>query len=231
MVQKGSKNKLTKGLVTMLATTALAAPIFPAGQLIVQANTVGSVMISEGSFEYGQGDETFFPKHREGAVIKVGGDVVVIEEVSDNKVILRENDEILIVTQDEEGNVFVNGEIFFSMSSVTEEDAALSLDVSLRHTWVNGGTRNFHQSFLDHSRASAVALLSLLPGWRWVSVAVTTLTIDSIWNAGRQLWWTVDRQVSSDGVWYRERSRSFSNAARTVLVRDTGWSSASRLAW
>ena len=83
--------------------------------------------------------------------------------------------------------------------------------------------------FVDKSRATAAAMLALIPGWGLYAAA--DRTIANIWTSGKQLWFIEDTQVTSDGMWIRTKTRTYSDSNYKKLIKDSGWSGATRIHW
>lgn len=166
-----------------------------------------------------------FPTNLIGEVFNDGLNTTIIKEVTDDSAILNENGKEIFVIKDEIGNIFVDGELFLSI----EEVEPGSPNVNARTKWINGGTRKYSMDFVDKTRATAAALLAFIPGWGVAAAVAAEIAL--IWTSGKQLWFIEDTQVTSDGWYYRRRTRTFRKSNYTQMSKDTGWSSATRFHW
>ena len=169
-------------------------------------------------------------------ILNDDGTLATLERVSENKIIVHEGEKETVVHSDEAGNVYVDGVL---AGQVTFEEnlppanqsrqAQNSIQPSATYNWVNGGQRKYSMDFVDKSRATAAAMLAVIPGWGVYAAAAATIA--NIWTSGKQLWFIEDTQVTSDGMWIRTKTRTYADANYTNMIKDGGWSSPTRIHW
>lgn len=157
------------------------------------------------------------------------GSIARIEQVASNEMIVHEDNQDIKVRRGQDGNIYVNNERVTNIKESSTEDLTSLARASYK--WVYGGMRKYSMSFVNKSRATAAAMLTLIPGWG--AVAAATAEIAIIWTSGKQLWFQEDTQIdsASKGAYKRMRTRTYRKSNYTKMSKDTGWSGAIRIHW
>lgn len=205
-----------------LSGTLFVSGLAPAGHLFAQVNEVENF----GSQEQNQAN----------VIMNEDGTLATLERVSESKIIVHEGDKETVVHSDKAGNVYVDGvlsgQVTFEEnlpSGVQKGQSQNSIQQSETYNWVYGGQRKYSMDFVDKSRATAAAMLAVIPGWGVYAAAAATIA--NIWTSGKQLWFIEDTQVTNTGIWMRTKTRTYSDANYTNMIKDSGWSSPIRIHW
>lgn len=197
--------------------------------LVLSGALLVSSLTPVGSVSANRGQNAIVIVEEDIVVINEDGSQAILERVSENKIIVHEGEDEIIVTRDELGHIYVDGVL--SAQVINENNASLGNKVQALQNlnWVYGGQRKYSMDFVDKSRATAAAMLALIPGWGLYAAAAATIA--NIWTSGKQLWFIEDTQVTSDGMWIRTKTRTYSDSNYKKLIKDSGWSGATRIHW
>lgn len=182
-----------------------------------------------GTVSANQSESSVLNLNNLNVVINEDGTKAVLERVSDHKIVVHEGKEATVVTKDDIGNVYVNGVLSGQVIFEPQMSSIARLRQATNYQWQYGGQRKYSIDFVDKTRGTAIAMLSLIPGW--TVYAVTAATIADIWMSGKELWFIEDVQVTTDGVWKRSRTSTYSDSGYRNLIKTSDWSPAERIHW